>query len=379
MRDQQLLAEIVQRVDTADVALRMVEKFRTEIAAYRRLPEPALDGQVLDISRRNVETFFDSLVEGRALEEEELEAFRRSARNRAGEGLPLVDLLHAYRLGGRMGWEALVEAARPDEQPALLPGAARLLEHVDRVSAAVTEAYNDWSRHLASEDERHVHDLFEALMGTGPLDAAMLGLAEMERLPVLDEYAPFVLALPGAPAHVHAQHAAELRRQGGAVAVTEGDRVVGLLAGPEPDPALGSKSRLLYAVGEPTPRRELRSGLHDLRGLLHLGLRLRRTGRIELDEHLPELLLASSPRIAQRVRRRALGPIEAYAARSRADLLETVDTFVACDLDRRRAAKRLHVHPNTLDYRLRRVEELTGLRLSRAADLVLICLALMQL
>jgi DNA-binding PucR family transcriptional regulator len=132
-------------------------------------------------------------------------------------------------------------------------------------------------------------------------------------------------------------------------------------------------------LGRRNRRRELRSGLHDLRGLLHLGLRLRRTGRIELDEHLPELLLASSPRIAQRVRRRALGPIEAYAARSRADLLETVDTFVACDLDRRRAAKRLHVHPNTLDYRLRRVEELTGLRLSRAADLVLICLALMQL
>jgi DNA-binding PucR family transcriptional regulator len=78
------------------------------------------------------------------------------------------------------------------------------------------------------------------------------------------------------------------------------------------------------------------------------------------------------------LRRLALGPLEDYAERRRADLLETLRTFVACDLDRRRAAERLHVHPNTLDYRLRRVEELTGLRLSSTSDLVVTCLALKQ-
>jgi DNA-binding PucR family transcriptional regulator len=36
------------------------------------------------------------------------------------------------------------------------------------------------------------------------------------------------------------------------------------------------------------------------------------------------------------------------------------------------------VHPNTLDYRLRRAEELTGLRLSRPDDLMLMALALKQ-
>jgi PucR-like helix-turn-helix protein len=378
MRAQQTLADIVRRVDTADVALRMVEVFRTEIAAYRRLPESALDGQVVEISRRNVDAFFNSLVEGRALEEDEVEAFRTSARNRASEGLPLADLLHAYRLGGRTAWEALVEAAEPEEQAALLPGVARLLEHVDRVSAAVTETYYDWSRRLASEDERQVRDLFDALTGEGPLEGPMLGLAETQGMPVADEYAPFVLALPGAEMHVHAQHAAGLRRRGGALAVTEGDRIVGLLAKRERDPAAGSESRVLCAVGEPAPRGELRSALLDLRALLDLGLRRRLTGRIELDDHLPELLLAGSPRIAERLRRRALARLEDYAARSRANLLETLDTFVACDLDRRRAAKRLHVHPNTLDYRLRRVEELTGLRLSRVSDMVLICLALKE-
>jgi DNA-binding PucR family transcriptional regulator len=36
------------------------------------------------------------------------------------------------------------------------------------------------------------------------------------------------------------------------------------------------------------------------------------------------------------------------------------------------------VHPNTLDYRLRRAEELTGLELGKADDLMLVALALKQ-
>ena len=68
-----------------------------------------------------------------------------------------------------------------------------------------------------------------------------------------------------------------------------------------------------------------------------------------------------------------LDPLE-----NNAELLRTLERYVALDLDRRRTAADLHVHPNTLDYRLRRVEALTGLKLSKAPHTVLICLALMQ-
>ena len=51
---------------------------------------------------------------------------------------------------------------------------------------------------------------------------------------------------------------------------------------------------------------------------------------------------------------------------------------MACRLDRREAAEQLHVHPNTLDYRLGRAAELTGLDLGRPDDLVLTVLALKQ-
>ncbi|WP_018680881.1 PucR family transcriptional regulator [Actinokineospora enzanensis] len=43
-----------------------------------------------------------------------------------------------------------------------------------------------------------------------------------------------------------------------------------------------------------------------------------------------------------------------------ADLLSTLDAFYQADLDRARAAGALHIHPRTLDYRLRKVRELTG-------------------
>ncbi|QIX28367.1 PucR family transcriptional regulator [Nocardioides sp. JQ2195] len=43
------------------------------------------------------------------------------------------------------------------------------------------------------------------------------------------------------------------------------------------------------------------------------------------------------------------------------ELLQTLTTYVEESHRRAPTASRLHVHPNTLDYRLRRVRELTGL------------------
>ncbi|MEU4103193.1 PucR family transcriptional regulator [Streptomyces tanashiensis] len=43
------------------------------------------------------------------------------------------------------------------------------------------------------------------------------------------------------------------------------------------------------------------------------------------------------------------------------ELTATLAAFLDCDLDRRRAARALGVHPNTVDNRLARTTELTGL------------------
>jgi DNA-binding PucR family transcriptional regulator len=87
-------------------------------------------------------------------------------------------------------------------------------------------------------------------------------------------------------------------------------------------------------------------------------------------------LLVRSPDVGATLEEAVLAPLHRYAARRSANLLETLEVFVDSDLDRRRAAERLEIHPNTIDYRLRRIEELTGLDLDRPWDLTAICLAL---
>lgn len=48
------------------------------------------------------------------------------------------------------------------------------------------------------------------------------------------------------------------------------------------------------------------------------------------------------------------------------DLLLTLETYLNLGRRRGHTAKRLGIHPNTLDYRLGRVEELLGARLADA-------------
>src|SRR5205085_143318 len=118
--------------------------------------------------------------------------------------------------------------------------------------------------------------------------------------------------------------------------------------------------------------------LDEVRRLADLGRALGEWGELRPSQYLPELLLSASPRLAERLRRKAIGPLETYADRRGTDLLETLAAFVTNQCDRRATASALHVHPNTVDYRLGRVEELTGLSLGRPGDLLLLTLALTQ-
>jgi PucR C-terminal helix-turn-helix domain len=372
--EQEVLASLIDRIDPADIARRMVDEFTRQITGYARMPDTVLAGQILAVSQRNVELFFRSITEDRGPTEEELEPFRESARSRAEEGLPLEDLLHAYRMGGRLGWETMIEVAQPDEYPALLRAAGLLMRYIDSVSSAVAQTYLDEHQHLVSEEERRQRTLMEALIHPERESPALRDLAARVGFPLAARYRPFSKSLPGAPTHAHSQLASALRSRG-LLALTEGDRVTGLAA-EDVDDAVVTRPRGPYALGAPTPRVELAAALADVRLLVDLGRREQVDGEIVADTFVPELLLARSPDLAARITDRVLGPLEAYAERRSSGLLETLDAFLACGLDRRRTAEQLHVHPNTLDYRLRRVAELTSLDPGDPRDLVMLELAL---
>ncbi|WP_017591815.1 PucR family transcriptional regulator [Nocardiopsis potens] len=126
--------------------------------------------------------------------------------------------------------------------------------------------------------------------------------------------------------------------------------------------------------------------LDDLRGAAAEARHARRLARLrggraqvvagdEIDTH--ELLLASVPEeIRDSYRERLLGPLLAYDRDHRSDLVETLERFLEHSGSWQRCANAMHVHVNTLRYRIGRVEELTGRDLGRLDHRVDLFLAL---
>ncbi|QDY79660.1 PucR family transcriptional regulator [Streptomyces qinzhouensis] len=90
-------------------------------------------------------------------------------------------------------------------------------------------------------------------------------------------------------------------------------------------------------------------------------------GHHELASHV--LLL---PFVPDDVRRaftaRLLDPLREYDRRHRAELIPTLEAFLDCDGSWTRCAAQLHLHVNTLRYRVGRIEQLTGRDLARLED-----------
>jgi sugar diacid utilization regulator len=90
-----------------------------------------------------------------------------------------------------------------------------------------------------------------------------------------------------------------------------------------------------------------------------------------------ELLLASVPgSVLRSFRKRLLGPLLSYDERHHAELLSTLSEFLACSGSWNACAAKMYVHVNTVRYRIRRIEELTGRDLSSLEDQVDFFLAL---
>ncbi|MGW4535646.1 PucR family transcriptional regulator [Nocardia sp. NPDC004340] len=72
--------------------------------------------------------------------------------------------------------------------------------------------------------------------------------------------------------------------------------------------------------------------------------------------------------LQRRFAERVLGPVLEYDRVHGAGLVGTLEVFLGCDGSWRQAAERMHVHLNTVRYRIGRIEELTGRDLGRIED-----------
>jgi hypothetical protein len=403
-RSRAVLRTLVGRIDL-DECVDRVRHALEQMPEYQGFVEGQadLDDRGPAAIRWNLEVFLRWATDGGEPTAAELEPLRAMIGARAAEGRPAEEGLAVYRRAMRAAWEAVLESADADERAALGEAFDVLLEWLDVLSAVFEQAYAEEREPLVSHAERRARRLFERTVAgeqPGPDDER---LADALGLALDGPRRPLVAALAGGTAAEHLQIAALLRDQG-ALAISEGRRVAALADRPVDGGALGFAGRLALcelgpATRAPTegappdgvaagaddqagglrlanatrqPPDDLAEALDDLRAVVGLALAAGERGRIDLGAHLPRLLLARSPRLAGRLRRRVFGPL---AEAGRDDLAETLALLAANGFERSATAAALPVHRNTLAQRIERIERLTGLDLDGPDDRGLVWLA----
>ena len=361
---------------------RMIEVLLRTEPAYRELARGGSD-DLRTSTRHNLERGLRALSgTGRSSACDAREVGRR----RAAQGIPLEAVLRAYRLGGQVTWEALLEASRTSgrEHDALLLEVAGSVWRTNDVECSlVAEGYREEQRRLTAVDHQARQRTLDGLLdGRGgdpafvrtasamlgvPLDGRLLAVAALaadEGVPALDDPAGALLrrgvrsvwgVRSGAQAGLIAL---------GSLGVTDVmDRLRALAEGAVGVSAVVDAAGVgaAYRLAE-TAARTLPPGT---------------AGVVAIDERLPEALLSNSPEIRSRLVGQSLGGLLELPDEEREVLLDTLAAFLGSDGSPTRAADELYCHRNTVMHRLRRIETVTGRKLTDSRSRLLWQLALL--
>lgn len=334
--------------------------------------------------RRGVEVLADRVPDG----VDPADSTRATGALRARQGVPLEAVLRAYRLGGRLLWESLLRISRERfdgvHDLALLDAADYIWRTNDGSSAALVDAYRQEEARSRNRDlnRRHAH-LDALLAGRGGDHAVARDAAGVLDLPDSGPLIVVVGCLDDAGQDPLHEPQAVLAAQGITSSWLLRQReLVGLVASgarAAADVAAVLRPTATGRVGMSPPV----AGL----AMVHLGHRMARTaahtvehhGLALLDEHLPEALLAESPELATRLTEAALGGLCRLRRPDRDTLLTTLDALLQCGGSPTHAARALFCHRNTVIYRMRRIEAVTGRSLADPRDRLLLTLGLLAL
>jgi DNA-binding PucR family transcriptional regulator len=101
-----------------------------------------------------------------------------------------------------------------------------------------------------------------------------------------------------------------------------------------------------------------------------------RSGRVTVfEDSVLAVAAVSAPEVTAKLADTILGRFEDLPTDERDILLDTFRAWVDNDGSMAKAAAQLYCHPNTVRYRLRRIEERTGRSLSAPQDIAELCLA----
>ncbi len=365
------LRRVLGRFDVGVVARRMEVGIR-QLPAYSRFFWPVDRGAMV---RWNVDLTLRWMINGTPPDEYVLSDLHELMRARATAGQPLDDSILAYRRGARMFWESLLDLASEDDRSLLSEHAdtvwGYLEDYVDMVVRVFAQAHPDQEDSPSTVGDLRARALFDRLCAQVPLTIEDRDRAARLGFDLAAPACPFTAQLVGASVAGHADLAARLRTAG-ALAFTEGIRVTGLMS-----PGFGWRTfladpRLLLAQDLPTPSARLGAAAESLRVLTAIAARSGRRGRVSAEDFLPELLVADSPEVADRIVQRIFGRL---GRADPMDLAVTLRCLAAHGFDSAATAAALPVHINTLLYRISRIERLTGLSLKEPRNRTLVLLA----
>ena len=366
--------------ETPVLARDMADRIRAEVAVYR--DEQLVSRAELDAScGDNLRYVLGNLAGAPVIDGQ---APRATGTARAERGVPYAAVLQAFRIGGRFIWELLVERADPGARDILLRAAADIWAVTDDLSAQVTEAY----RTALADQVRRDGQVRAALVGTlldGDVAAAeqLWESASLLRLPRRGEFvvvaahcpSPGTEGLPGVDDLLRRHDVPSAWR----LDHEYQDGVVALRARFRLDRLTAQLSPIAHGrVGLSTPFHRIDDAPRALREA-RLACAAATPGSRETVGYADRpsaVLLATTPDAAEALARRVLGPVLDLPAEDRRLVLETARIWLAADGSTSAAAQRLHLHRNTVRYRLRRLEELSGRNLGRPVDIAEVHLAL---
>lgn len=390
------LHRLIRRADRTRAARArvIVDQCLAQLPSYRDLPE-RLVAEIGRNVRHHLALFYRVTLEvGRPLSDEDLEHSRATARQRAGQGVPLGEFLMFFHDGLRVAWEDLIERVGDDPvlRAGLLERVAPVITNQQLLMAALTEAYVQERERLSRFHEQDVDDFFRLLRAedtvTSVLEARALALG-------IDLDAPRTVLVFAPPAAVTAKRASvapgDLRRR--LLAVVPGSEVlVGrcregfaalLCEAPDPKP-VGVVAEVLFGpdacvgIGEPGGGAEVRRSLRQALRALALGARLAPAARVHryADLAMADLIDVDSD-TARAFMTSALGPL-ARADASRTHLA-TLRQLARSGYRVKLAAAALDVHPHTLSYRMKQLRRRFGLDLDDPEVRVRVQIALLIL
>ncbi|WP_067826697.1 PucR family transcriptional regulator [Nocardia inohanensis] len=384
--------------DVRGIAQHMVGHFVETVAPCGTLPGDAIHGDVTAITRMCLELAV-SMLDGRDIPEK-TKRLEQAAAQWAREGIPIDTIHHAIHEGFKIGSNLVIANAlsrhrRPDtpegtlvisaaDMENILDGSKLVVELLDRMTSAVALAYVREMRAVVAEHHTAVHTLTSALLG-GHSTSTMARECGIE---IAESYHVLAVSIPEHPEE-HSPNVdgavvarRKLRRVQAELATRYTDKALSLLSVdggtilvpaqeiPEEQldeliEALSQAARVPIAATliSATPQQipDAADQAHELLDIVHR-LRLVR-GLFRFDELALEYQL-TRPGPGRDHLGSVLDPLDEHP-----ELLETLQTHISNNLNRQRTARLLHVHTNTVDYRLKRIGQLTGFDPAQASGL----------